>query len=186
MNAAAIDPTETTEPAPRSARPGMHKRGREMSDPKMREDFEAWACSHEVYEDDGERLPMTRLSGCYYEHVQTQAAWEAWQASRDALAAQRDEGLAREAALREQVRKLDLQVSEYDYTCDAVYRERDTLKQRLAEAVERVQESQAELLAMKAEVGFRGFTLGVIGRNDHFLGQVNEASPGCADGEKAK
>jgi hypothetical protein len=48
----------------------------------IREEFEAWAHAHEVYEDDGEKLPMGRLSGCYYEHVQTQAAWEAWQASR--------------------------------------------------------------------------------------------------------
>jgi hypothetical protein len=56
-----------------------------MSIEKMREEFEAWARGHEVYEDDGERLPMDRLSGCYYEHVQTQAAWEAWQASRKSL-----------------------------------------------------------------------------------------------------
>ena len=51
----------------------------------MREEFEAWAKDHEIYGDDGERFPMARLSGCYYENVQTQAAWEAWQASRESL-----------------------------------------------------------------------------------------------------
>lgn len=51
----------------------------------MRSEFEAWAKDHEIYGDDGERFPMARLSGCYYENVQTQAAWEAWQASRERL-----------------------------------------------------------------------------------------------------
>ena len=55
-----------------------------MSD-LMRSEFEAWAKDHEIYGDDGERFPMARLSGCYYENVQTQAAWEAWQASRERL-----------------------------------------------------------------------------------------------------
>lgn len=56
-----------------------------MSNEKIREEFEQWAKDHEIYGDDGERFPMSRLSGCYYENVQTQAAWEAWQASRAAI-----------------------------------------------------------------------------------------------------
>lgn len=126
-----------------------------MSDSKMREDFEAWACSHEVYEDDGERLPMARLSGCYYEHLQTQAAWEAWQASREALAAQRDEGLEREAELREALRIAET----YVQTAFSRAQQKDKLGRKLP-ADHPISADLSRVLAALA-------------------------SPGCADGEKA-
>ncbi|MEQ7920228.1 hypothetical protein ABQX22_13620 [Xanthomonas sp. WHRI 1810A] len=58
-----------------------------MNELKMRQEFEAWAKPHLIYGDDSEDVEGFRLemeSG-YYVWTETQAAWEAWQASRAGL-----------------------------------------------------------------------------------------------------
>jgi hypothetical protein len=96
--------------------------------------------------------------------VQTQAAWEAWQASRDALAAQRDEGLAREAELREQL------AAETGYY-------RSTLRNVLKDNQGVVFETPVLCRSCQQYTSSR----------DHFdeAGKC-KARPGCADGEKAE
>lgn len=59
-----------------------------MSNEKMREEFEAWAKPHLIYGDDSEDVEGfdMRMECAYYIRTETQAAWEAWQASRAAFA----------------------------------------------------------------------------------------------------
>lgn len=58
-----------------------------MSNDKIREEFEAWAKPHLIYGDDSEDVEdfNLRMECAYYISTETQAAWEAWQASRAAV-----------------------------------------------------------------------------------------------------
>ena len=87
----------------------------------------------------------------------------------DALAAQRDEGLAREAELR-----ADCEANRHER--EVVCANYDALQQRLAEA-EKILQRWGEMF----QGGLPSSALGVLRiENAAFL-----ASPGCADGEKA-
>lgn len=111
-------------------------------------------------------------------------------ADYDAIAAQRDEGLAREAELRSEVTRLTgfvvrrrEEAERYDEALQTLASQRDTLQQRLAEA--------EKLLRETLEFYDDG-----VGRDDEhgnniewdFWQKIHSylASPGCADGEKAE
>jgi hypothetical protein len=97
-------------------------------------------------------------------------------AERDALAAQRDEGLAREAELQKQVERLRVDAADVNWMVE----QRDALQQHLAEA-EKLARSLLDEYD-EAKKNARQYRPGaVIGLALRFL-----ASPGCADGEKAE
>jgi hypothetical protein len=94
----------------------------------------------------------------------------------DTLAAQRDEGLAREAELQKQVERLRVDAADVNWMVE----QRDALQQHLAEA-EKLARSLLDEYD-EAKQNARQYRPGaVIGLALRFL-----ASPGCADGEKAE
>ena len=101
-------------------------------------------------------------------------------AEHDALAAQRDEGLAREAELQSEVQRLTFERQPLEGAYSAVLKQNDALQQRLTEA-ERL---------------LRLFRRNLNGGGDHLRGMEHGeafraasaflASPGCADGDPTK
>jgi hypothetical protein len=162
MNAAAIDPTETTEPAPRSARPGMHKRGREMSEVKRyyAEAVNEHALGAFVSSKDYDALAAQR-DEAVAAHEALGKVYNFTQLGFGKMMAQRDEGLAREAELRERL------AAETGYY-------RSTLRNVLKDIRDDI-----------ARGGLAPSWSGVAETISIALNTAGTDSPGCADGEKA-
>lgn len=111
------------------------------------------------------------------------------QTSVDALAAQRDEGLAREAELHNMLERQEASAQTLHEVIGKLREERDARQQRLADA-----EKQVPLLksvAKQLELFHSAYPEQWVGYLDDALGGLRYAiemlaRPGCADGEKAQ
>jgi hypothetical protein len=98
----------------------------------------------------------------------------------EALVAQRDEGLAREAELQSEVHRLTFERQPLEGAYSAVLKQNDALQQRLAEAEKLLRKVDMRPAGNIAEVPIYWWN-----HRNEFL-QSCIASPGCADGEPTK
>lgn len=106
------------------------------------------------------------------------------------LAAQRDEGLAREAVMQNQLGELWQEISALRQSIESASNEHDAIQRHLAEAekhlglmVEEAETSRVEVNDAWAYAGSTG--AGQQPSGEWLAAKAFLASPGCADGEKS-
>jgi septal ring factor EnvC (AmiA/AmiB activator) len=140
----------------------MHKRGREMSEfESVEEELKFMADLSDSQEDPENAMMFIRYLG----HIRT-------------LAAQRDEGLAREAELQSEVQRLTFERQPLEGAYSAVLKQNDALQQRLAEAEKLPDRKDGNSPTLSNHRSYNQ------GWNAALDAVVAIRSPGCADGEQ--